>query len=162
MKKKQERGRQVYWVATVCCLVWSSEQPGKLEIMKLTFWINKLSLRQIETLSWVDSGLEYERKPDKGEGWGYGLWICWFVFKMVKDSSGRAGGCMTSEVRGQGKVTQAYHWVVHNKVYLTYPCRAKVKTFCLQQLETWLIHPTTCSFSKDRWGLRSLCWCTGL
>ena len=32
-------------------------------------------------------------------------------------------------------MTQAYHWLVQNKVYLTYPCRANVKTFSLQQLE---------------------------
>lgn len=57
---------------------------------------------------------------------------------------------MTSEVRGPSKVTQAHHWVVQNKVYLTYPCRENVKTFSLQQLETWLIHPTTLLLFKGQ------------
>ena len=59
-----------------------------------------------------------------------------------KDSSGRAGRWVTREERGQGKVTETYHWVVQNKVYLTYACMANVKASSLQQLETWLIHPT--------------------
>lgn len=65
-----------------------------------------------------------------------------------KDSSGRAGRWVTREERGQGKVTETYHWVVQNKVYLMYACMANVKASSLQQLETWLIQP--CSFSEDR------------